>query len=618
MVKKVLAIGLNNAHVRQILDEAECEESQITVLVLDEDWSEPALDEVDFDRSRIQYKGIHDYVNHIDPKELYASLGKACLEGAEKISAFIRSNYPDNKFFGISLIDLINQYIRTRHIWPLYQRIYIFTQILRSEKPDEIWICTEPRWYYTIKDPQNIPFGLWLDSRAMEYDAIVKVALSQDIAVRYLRQGLDGWRRYFFTRSIRPRVVKLYKQLHLVYSITRGSVRTSGIESKDTRPLILALIRSPVHKLRLYPVLEELVKQGWRAMVVLDYSLAVQRRYEGVKPEIEEVNLANWRCWRLYRHSKLALRFQQWLMDQQDQLPQIIYHAVEVTDLYVSVISALTGWYAEGAALVDDMTQLMSDIQPDMLLLANDQSASSRALVNLCKQQGVPTLTVQHGLFANPPLPNVPVATDRYAVMGEMAKDLLIQYGTSPAKIAITGIPGWKETPGVQRPGLSKGTGRVTLITQTRLNVSSYFLQAARDMPNVEFVVRPSPRESVSKYENSVPNVSVSQDESLEDVLDRSDLVIGVNSTALYEATLRGIPILVAEMFFQSENPFIPGAKAISRDEDWSQVIRECLWDQDVRQEMVKRQNLHMRYLGLQDGEAENRIVSLIKEMIDG
>jgi len=141
------------------------------------------------------------------------------------------------------------------------------------------------------------------------------------------------------------------------------------------------------------------------------------------------------------------------------------------------------------------------------------------------------------------------------------------------------------------------------------------FLQAARDFPEEQFIIRPSPRESMSTYRNSIPNVRIAAEESLGQVLDRSKLVIGLDSTAVLEAMQREIPAIVVQLLFENENPLAPAATVVRLDTDWTSVVQECLQNQEMRRAMIDRQNEYLNYLVVQDGKAVERIVSIIQEM---
>jgi len=618
MSKTIVAVALTREHMQRLPTLVRDHDVQLTILSSDEIVLTDRTVKSETEQKKIRYRTPTNYISHIDPGEYYSSSAQCALHATQEVLTAVESAlslvYKD-----VSLLDLINTSIWGGQVGPVFRQIYLFEQILSVEHPDEVWICARPDWGYIVREPVFGFYGDWLDYRAMENEIMARVAHAQGVKVRYLRPSLDDWRRYVFTRWGRPWGIRAYKQFRL-FNLKLGTrFRRPESSTQGNHPSVLAFTRSPVHSIRLRPVLEQLSRQGWDSLVVKDYSPMVRQLGRG-DSSIPEINFGNWRGWHLYRHGRLAKHFRQWLSKHQADLPQVVYRNIDISDMLVSILWRLADLCVEACARMDDCERMLDACKPNIVLLANDHDLACKAMTSMCAQKEIPTLTVQHGLLANSPLRDIPVTADRYAAMGQMAADLLVRFGTPLHKIAITGVPGLDAGRSIKHPStIPEGDKRVTLITQPHPMCLRYilprFLQAARDFPEEQFIIRPSPRESMSTYRNSIPNVRIAAEESLGQVLDRSKLVIGLDSTAVLEAMQREIPAIVVQLLFENENPLAPAATVVRLDTDWTSVVQECLQNQEMRRAMIDRQNEYLNYLVVQDGKAVERIVSIIQEM---
>jgi hypothetical protein len=501
----------------------------------------------------------------------------------------------------------------------LFQNIFFADHILRSEQPEELWCCVNINWKYTILNPQTVPL-----TKNFDYDgspgveAFLRVAKFRGVKVRFFDPTVPERCRYYFTRKLRPNLVKIFRQFQLAKKKI-FKPRRSSFRSQNNSSVIYAFIRSPVHLARILPVLEELLKESWQPCIISDLSLAVHQKCD-LSSRFPVIELSTYQNLNLYKYRNVAKKIKDKLL-KIDDFPQLFYQNILVTDIICEVMRQIVDRLDESASILKAFEHIIKINKPSIVVLGNDQEVSARCLVNLCRQNNIPTITVQHGLMTMPPLHFVPVVSDKIAVMGKMSFDLLKKFSVSPERIQPTGIPGFynQNHIGADQDNNTSGitNGSITLITQFWplffKKIFPKFLQLAQAMPDEKFIIKVAPREPMQKYENALSNVFIPTDNSLEEILRQSKIVIGLNSTALLESMQMGIPTLVVDLFFESENPM--ALTCLKINSEWVNDIKKILNNKSERVQIIHRQQKLLSYMVRQESGSAMRIANLVKSM---
>ncbi|MBF0232790.1 MAG: hypothetical protein HQK65_07110 [Desulfamplus sp.] len=617
--KKVLALALNISQVNRFISEASIKKKSLLILTSENLFFELNNNKI-FQSSEVHFCRYSDYYINEMKKEFFTDLPLYCLRSSTDFLAFVQGSI---KLFhrDVPLINLIQMEFQSNQVWPFLQRIYLTEQVLKAEQPSEVWVCYDDKWKFVILHPQSIPLTKWIDYRSGEIEIFLRVVVSQGIKVRYLKPSVTDYVRYYFSRLLRPILVRLYRQIQLAKTkIYCQLKRLSKINNDNRYPLVLAYTRSPVHSARLFPVLDELLHQSWKTCIVNDYSLAVEQKKKSFI-QFPIIALAKFQRLHLYRRQFNIGSMRQWLQHNQDKLPRFFYHNIAITDIFCMILQQLTDKYLEAISFIDAFDKILQMYDATVVLVGNDMELPARCLIGLCKKLGIPTITIQHGLMSNPPLHFVPLTVDKIAVMGEQAKYLLSRFDTSPKQVQVTGVPGFDIVNRVfKKNDYLDSSLSITLITQFLpiffQEVFPRFLQLAREMPEERFIIKVAPREPLSKYKNSVPNVEIIKDQPLEIVLKNSKIVIGINSTVLIESMQIGIPTIIIDIFFECENSMDSSAVCIKINSDWITVVQELLCDKQKRTDVINRQNKFLSYMLRRENGAAARIASLVKSLV--
>jgi len=563
---------------------------------------------------------LEDYRRSFSDDVIYRDLAKSCFQAVcEIISALDDANVATYR--GISLPACLATQLIQRYISPLWQQYYWMTKVLEEEQPTELWLCAQLGEPSLAFKPRGHSSTAWFNCDNSWEQAAALAAARMGVPCRYFGSTWKKYLRTLLAAHLGPRIVAGYKRTRQI--LEGFSTQTKGQASRDA-PLIMALIRSPVHKLRLYPVMTLLREHGINVLEVQDMTLAVGAY--GNKHEWQP-----------------TLSFKQW----QTRLPiqkldltaarQGIRRIIPDCGTSCEGLSrnrwlrdhllVLTHQYPEVATCIDGAFELLRAWKPCLVLLAYDQDSRGKAFARLCRSMDIPSLTVQHGFMHDPPLGYVPVETDKYAVMGQRAKDLLTAYATPNDVIEVTGVPGLDrklEALTLTASEQSSAARVVTLIAEPvgimPQQLIDLFFQAALSLPEISFVVKTYPREDPARYERimlNTPNVQVISNQSVSEILTRSSVVVGVNSTALLEAMQLRLPVVVFRTVGgKVRNSFADYACTFGPGDNLSGLLRELLHDKDLRETIIQRQVAFLSYQAVDDGAAAERIADLVHRMI--
>ncbi len=294
--------------------------------------------------------------------------------------------------------------------------------------------------------------------------------------------------------------------------------------------------------------------------------------------------------------------------------------------------------YPRVARYVHMMQNMLRAEQPQSVLLKNDGPLPTRTVATAAENKGVPTLLVQHGVDL-PSRRYVPVS-DQIAVWGERWQEVMERKGVERERIKITGAPQFDHLARYSAKDQSQireqlsvsidcGTFTVLLASQPfddtiRSNLVQTAIGAVRDLPNVELLLRPHPREDTElhkKAASDIPNVQVVESDDIHDLLFASDVVLALRSTVVLEASLLNRPVVILDV--SAEKPPI---EEFSEQNGFTEVTnraeaRECIEEmKDSPKSVARYTNQQPRfgreYALNEDGGAAGRVARIIQNLI--
>lgn len=189
------------------------------------------------------------------------------------------------------------------------------------------------------------------------------------------------------------------------------------------------------------------------------------------------------------------------------------------------------------------------------LCLANSLDLEN-LLTQLLKQKGIKTYSLMEGVYfyQESDLPITDIAffnltSDIQLCWGQYSKDELIKYGYAPDKMIVAGYP--KNVSGRSLKQSNSFTKAVVLLSQYVMEEQNQALIKilSKFADKIEFSLKLHPTLDFEAYSNIASKYSmkiVPKDLTLNDCVDndRFDFAVAINSTAYYEALMRGLPCL--------------------------------------------------------------------------
>ena len=268
---------------------------------------------------------------------------------------------------------------------------------------------------------------------------------------------------------------------------------------------------------------------------------------------------------------------------------------------------------------------------PDVVVLFNDISPPGRTMAKVSAMAQVPSVTIQHGLFAGHLYRRL--VTDRLLVWGSLPRDFWLERGCSPEQVKIVGAIGHENWITLQKGDVPNASNRARptvlfagqfpgtfLSARQHQGTIEAVMHAALQLPHVDFVVKSHPGESPETYQAAIDssglgNVVLISYGPIEPLLRECDLVITIFSTTGVEAMLLGRPVLVLSL--SPEPPLAPYASAaslVTQADRLAEAILRILEDQAFRQTLIESgRQFAQDYLGPMDSAALRAAESIVK-----
>ena len=200
---------------------------------------------------------------------------------------------------------------------------------------------------------------------------------------------------------------------------------------------------------------------------------------------------------------------------------------------------------------VEDIASILGSSAPRAVVLKNDSLFLERAVIAAARSAGIPTVTIQHGLFMAAAGSHTWDGrwTDHMLVWGEHFRDLYLAEGMVPeGRIHLLGYP-FPVPAGV---GRGRVPPRALCLLGQPWELNSEALRAEKHRVIGELLAgaprhglsldyRPHPAESREDLRAAFPSLRLTgEEEPLTETIRRRDLFLSWTSTALIEAALQG------------------------------------------------------------------------------
>jgi UDP-N-acetylglucosamine 2-epimerase len=314
------------------------------------------------------------------------------------------------------------------------------------------------------------------------------------------------------------------------------------------------------------------------------------------------------------------------------------YEGVPLLPVFKGVFAFLCQKLRELIEEIEGFYRVLEKEGPSVVVTLGDELEAEKALVCLANIYGVPTLSLQHGVIANP-YSLLPLVSEKIALWGPSSKELLVKYGIPLSRLIVTGAPrydflfdknGDKKRVSINikpRIGLKEGESFIILATEPyRLMENAKVIELLRKIlsriDNLRLVVKVHPAGSLRTYRklirrNKWDDVIVIKNVPSYDLINASEMVITVYSTRAVEAIILDKPVIVFNMFDRASTiPFVSTGAAIGvrRREELGRVIKDVMRNKKLYQNLSKNRGEFInKYLYLADGRSSKRVIDLIE-----
>jgi len=274
-----------------------------------------------------------------------------------------------------------------------------------------------------------------------------------------------------------------------------------------------------------------------------------------------------------------------------------------------------------------------------LIATIGEQDSIRKAILDAARFSNIKTVGIQHGTiydnhisytYSSQEQKNQP-APDHMLVWGQKWKENLIKFGNySPESIEVVGQLRTDVIPQLQsEQSDDKESFKIIFasqpmpIFQDRIDVLRAVLRAAANVPEVELIIRPHPRESDNLFfdriakEEGVTSYSIERKEGLYQTMAKSNALITCFSSVAYEALYFELPILIFDPRKEDRLSLIQNELCLHvKDEDsLTETFKALISNQPYSSpERVKR--FTKTYTHLVDGNVVNRIKKFTEDQV--
>ncbi len=274
-------------------------------------------------------------------------------------------------------------------------------------------------------------------------------------------------------------------------------------------------------------------------------------------------------------------------------------------------------------------SNFISHVHPDIVLVGDDRSTITRASILPAKDENIPVVEIQHGLFS---LPEIFVhimpkpVSDKICVWGNSSREYLLKLGFEDERIEITGSPEFDEHRKFAEGFKDKEDKIILFATQSlykNINLESIEEMVTNEkLKDYKVYIKPHPDEDPVSYkfleEKHPHKVFVRpKNENLSYLLAISDVVLTVTSTVGLEAAILDKP-LVCINFLREKSMYVDDGIALDATdaEELVDAINK-VFENDISKILSeKRSEFLKKYVYGPDGKSAHRIMGIIKGLI--
>lgn len=283
---------------------------------------------------------------------------------------------------------------------------------------------------------------------------------------------------------------------------------------------------------------------------------------------------------------------------------------------------------------VETGIRILERERPSVVLTKADGPTPVRTFVNVANTRDVPTVLIQHGIKS--PINDYVPPSEHVAVWGETTKEFFESKEIESDQLHVTGAPHFdglaEHDPNVptvrERLGIPDDNTVVTVATQpfdddVRSSILDAVVNRVAPVKGVTVVLRPHPREDVALHrgfaDGSDEDIRLAAETDIHDLLSASDLLLAVNSTVIFEASLLGTPVLVLSFTDERDLPLYSpdnGYPRVTNPARLGNMVTDALGG-DQRGLRARQPSFGREYAHNADGRAAERVASLVERLAD-
>jgi len=285
---------------------------------------------------------------------------------------------------------------------------------------------------------------------------------------------------------------------------------------------------------------------------------------------------------------------------------------------------------------VEILKEIMKDKNVNIILVWDDSLEFNRTLVVVGKHLGIPSIMVQHGIWAGDLRIGKKIYVDRVALWGGRIKNRLIERRVNASQLIVTGNPGYDKIISMRNNQAIYENNFIVFATQmiedySSLNVDTNeeiidaLYSTIRKIPGTRLVIKVHPGEKIRSYQKltknkKYQNVGIIRKMDIFELLEKCSILITYNSTVALEAIILNKPVVIVNFTGRSDLvPYVESgaARGVYKKKDLHPVIMDTLKNPDVQNRLAeKREKFILDNVYKLDGGARLRVINLIEEMI--
>ncbi len=293
-------------------------------------------------------------------------------------------------------------------------------------------------------------------------------------------------------------------------------------------------------------------------------------------------------------------------------------------------------WFKKTIKQIEATENLLNKEKPKKVIVLNENNMFGRTFVRVANLNNIETLYIQHGVLATHAYDKA--ISNKIAVWGEQVKDFLVERGTDPNKIIITGSPGYDKLFNFksdknkiyQELNLDPNKEIVLYTSQpfgfeiskeNNLEIMTAFIKAVKNIPNKHAVIKLHPAEHETSYKSLLKtfkkeDYTMCKETNIYELIDAAEILITQISTTALEAMILNKNIITVTTFLSSAiSPYgkSKAALEVSNLDELQSTLKKILTDKELIKELEEnRKKFVYSYNYKCDGKATDRIIELI------